>query len=117
MLALQQEAVAACYAKLRPGNTMGDLLETVNAVSRDDYHCRLIMHARGLGDDSPIIVFSARDATMRDWPIEEHATFIIKPVVSTADHAKRVYWGDTVVATTDGAQRLGTRKPELIEIA
>ena len=51
MFALQQEAVAACYAKLRPGNTMGDLLETVNAVSRDDYHCRLIMHARGLGED------------------------------------------------------------------
>lgn len=117
MFALQQEAVAACYEKLRPGYSMGDLLETAASFSRNDYHCSLIMHARGLGDDSPMAVFAARDETMRNWPIEAGATFIIKPVVKTPDSAKRLYWGDTVVATENGAERLGHRSPELIEIS
>jgi hypothetical protein len=53
---------------------------------------------------------------MRDWPIEENATFIVKPVVRTPDEAKRIYWGDTVVITKTGAKRLGTRKPEIMEV-
>jgi hypothetical protein len=74
------------------------------------------MHARGLGDDSPIAIYSARDALMRDWPIEENATFIVKPVIRTPDDAKRIYWGDTIVTTRTGAKRLGTRKAEIMEV-
>jgi hypothetical protein len=73
------------------------------------------MHARGLGDDSPLSVYAPRDAIMRDWVIEENATFIVKPIVATPDSSKRVYWGDTVVITPNGAKRLGKRKPQLIE--
>lgn len=116
MFALQQEAVAACYDKLRPGHTVGDILEAAAAFSNNEFECRLLMHARGLGDDSPMAVYTARDETMRDWPIEENATFIVKPMVSTPDKSKRLYWGDTVVVTKGGAKRLGKRKPELIEI-
>ena len=116
MFALQQEAVTACYDKLRPGYTLGDILELTAAFSTSEFDCRLLMHARGLGDDSPMAVYTARDETMRDWPLEENATFIVKPMVSTPDKTKRLYWGDTVYVTKDGAKRLGDRKPELIEI-
>ena len=116
MFALQQEALAACYEQLRPGRCVGDVVETAAAFAWRDYQCRLIMHARGLGDDSPMAVFSARDETMRSWPIEVGATFIVKPVVKSHDGAKRVYWGDTVAVTDSGVERLGTRRPELIEI-
>lgn len=116
MFALQQQAVAACYDKLRPGSTVGDVINAAAAFSNDEYRCRLLMHARGLGDDSPIAIYDARDATMRDWPIEENATFIVKPMISTPDHARRLYWGDTVVVGRDGAKRLGARAPELIEL-
>jgi Xaa-Pro dipeptidase len=113
---LQQAALSRCYEKLRPGYTVGDIVNTATAQSTAKYECRLIMHARGLGDDSPIAIYSTRDALMRDWPIEENATFIVKPVIRTPDNAKRLYWGDTIVTTKTGAQRLGTRKPQIMEI-
>lgn len=116
MFELQQKAIAACYEKLRPGFTVGDIVEAATAQSNDKYECRLLMHARGLGDDSPIAIYAARNDLMRDWPIEENATFIVKPMIRTPDNQKRIYWGDTIVATKDGAKRLGTRAPQLIEI-
>lgn len=116
MFALQQEALSGCYAQLRPGRTVGDVVETAASFSNDDYECRLIMHARGLGDDSPIAIYSARDALMRDWPIEENATLIVKPIVRTRDHAKRIYWGDMIVTTPNGAQRLGKRPAQITEL-
>ena len=116
MFALQQEALAACSEKVRPGCTMGDVLDTATACSNDEYECRLLMHSRGLGDDSPIAIYTARDDLMKDWQIEENSAFILKPEIRTRDGAKHVYWGDMVVATRDGAKPMGTRKPELIEI-
>lgn len=115
MFSIQQEAVARCYETLRPGSTVGDVVAAAAALSRPDYACSLIMHARGLGDDSPMAVHVPRDEVMRDWPIEENATFIVKPMVRTPDNAKRIYWGDTVVATASGAKRLGIRPPRIIE--
>ncbi|WCP16284.1 Methionine aminopeptidase 1, mitochondrial (plasmid) [Sphingobium sp. AntQ-1] len=116
MFALQQEAIAACYDALRPGNTVNDVIEAAAALTTDEYQCRLLMHARGLGDDSPIAIYAARDPLMRDWVIEENATFIVKPMINTHDNARRLYWGDTVFVTPEGAKRLGTRAPALIEI-
>ena len=116
MFALQQEALAACCEKMRPGNTVADIIAAAAAFSSDDYECRLLMHARGLGDDSPIAIYSARDQTMSDWKLEAGATFIVKPEVRTRDNAKHVYWGDMVVVAQDGAKRLGNRTPEIIEL-
>lgn len=116
MFALQQEAVARCYDRLRPGNTVGDVTAAAEAVSRGDYKCSLIMHARGLGDDSPMVVHTPRNTVMRDWVLQENATFIVKPMVRSQDDSKRLYWGDTIVTTPKGAKRLGKRKPQIIEI-
>ena len=117
MFALQQEAVACCYENMRPGKTIGDVANAVAALSHPDYRFILLMHCRGLGDDSPMAVYAPRDAIMRDWVIEENATFIVKPIVATPDSSKRVYWGDTVVTSANGVKRLGKRKPRIIETA
>lgn len=53
---------------------------------------------------------------MRNWRIEAKATFIVKPMIQTHDGAQRLYWGDTVVVGKNGAERLGNRAAELIEI-
>lgn len=115
MFALQQEAVARCYEVMRPGNTIGDVAAAAASMSRDDYKCSLIMHSRGLGDDSPICIHTPRDDLMKNWTLEENATFICKPMIKTADETKRLYWGDMVAVTTNGARRLGKRKAQLIE--
>lgn len=116
MFELQQEVLAATYENLRPGKTIGDLVQLASGFSNDHYHCYMAIHARGLGDDSPMAIFAARDEVMRDWPISENATFIVKPLITTPDRATRIYWGDTIFVSPDGAKRLGSRKPELVEL-
>ncbi|MGY2734692.1 M24 family metallopeptidase [Sphingomonas sp. UYP23] len=116
LFAVQQDAVAACYEMLRPGKTVGDVAAAAAALATDKCKCDLIMHCRGLGDDSPICIHTPRDDLMRDWPIEENATFIVKPIVSTPDDSKRAYWGDMIVTTATGARRLGTQPARIIEI-
>jgi Xaa-Pro aminopeptidase len=115
MFALQQEAVRICYDMLRPGQTLGAIAERINGLSNEHFHCRILMHGRGLGDDSPLAVYGVRDATMANWVMQENSVFIIKPVVWNADRSSRVYWGDTVVCTAEGAQRLGKRPAAIIE--
>jgi len=116
MFARQQEALQVCNEMLRPGQALGAMTDQINAMSDDRFECRILMHSRGLGDDAPIAVYSVRDETMANWVMQENSVFIVKPVVWTKDHSKKVYWGDTVVCTPGGAQRLGTRSPALIEI-
>jgi Xaa-Pro dipeptidase len=116
MFELQQRAVARCYELLHPGSIMGDFVEAVKEFETADYTCRLIMHCRGLGDDSPICIGEFRDEMMRTWPIETGATFIIKPVIFARKEFRRLYWGDTVAATANGARRLGSRKPEIMQL-
>jgi Xaa-Pro dipeptidase len=112
----QQEALAACHENLRPGRTVGEIVDLAARFSNDDYECRLIMHARGLGDDAPMAILgNIRNDLMRDWPIEENSTFIVKPMISTSDRQKRIYCGDTVTVSHTGAVRLGRRQLELLE--
>ena len=114
MFELQQRVLARCYELLHPGSIMGDFVEACKPFENDVYTVRLIMHCRGLGDDSPICIGEFRDETMRTWPIEVGSTFIIKPVIFARKEFRRLYWGDTVVATESGARRLGSRKPEIM---
>lgn len=116
MFALQQEAVRLCYDMLRPGETLGAIADRINKLSDDHFDCSILMHGRGLGDDSPIAVYEVRDATMANWVMEENSAFIVKPVIQNKDHSLKVYWGDTVICTHDGAQRLGKRPASIIEI-
>lgn len=112
----QQEAIRLCYDLLRPGNTIGQMSDAVAAMSDDRYDCRILIHGRGLGDDAPMAIYRPRDEIMANWRFEANSAFIIKPMVSTKDNAKRIYWGDTVVCTEGEPRRLGRRPASLIEI-
>jgi Xaa-Pro aminopeptidase len=116
MFALQQEALARCYDLLRPGATVGDLVRASAEVGRGDYACRILLHGRGLGDDSPIAIYGARDGRMSEWTIQENSTFMIKPMVMRGQRERYIYWGDTVVTTPGGARRLGRQAPRILEI-
>ena len=112
---VQQDAVAFCCDHARPGVTLGELAAKTEAlVANTPYTMRFLMHGRGVGDDAPMYVFSADDETKR-WPLEEHASFIIKPIVAR-DGNPGVYWGDSVIITSGGAQRLGIIAPAFMEI-
>jgi Xaa-Pro dipeptidase len=115
MWTLQQDALAACHDTLRPGMTLGDLARRTEAVAAGTpYKIKFLMHGRGLGDDTPMYVFSAPEDVQR-WAIEENSSFITKPVVTRDGHAD-VMWGDSIVVTANGPQRLGTLPPDFTEL-
>ncbi|WP_242128198.1 M24 family metallopeptidase [Sphingobium sp. Sx8-8] len=116
MFARQQEAVRICHAMLRPGQPVGAIAESINGMTDARFDVRVLMHGRGMGDDSPLAVFGVRDAAMANWTVEENSAFVVKPIVSTKDRSKWIYWGDTVICTPQGAERLGKRAPAIIEI-
>lgn len=112
---VQQEALALCCDLARPGVTLGELAAKTEAIAEGrSCQIRFLMHGRGVGDDAPMYVFSA-DAQTKNWVLEENASFIIKPVVTREGHTQ-VVWGDSVIITASGAQRLGSITPEIIEL-
>ncbi|MDF2119448.1 M24 family metallopeptidase [Roseiarcaceae bacterium H3SJ34-1] len=115
MWKMQQEAVALCSELARPGINLGELATRTEAVAKGTpCRIRFLMHGRGLGDDAPIYVFSADDEIKR-WPLEENASFIIKPMVLRDGYAD-VVSGDSVVITPAGARRLGKIEPAILEL-
>jgi Xaa-Pro dipeptidase len=114
---LQSVALERCYELLRPGHTIGDLVRACDDVARGTpFTCRILMHGKGLGDDAPIAIYGTRDQRMADWPIEANACFVIKPMVMRGEKEQFVYWGDTVVATANGARRLGSQPVGLLQV-
>jgi Xaa-Pro aminopeptidase len=112
---LQQEALQACNEAMRPGIALGALAARTMAVAKGTKcQIKFLMHGRGLGDDAPIYVFNAPD-DIQQWPIEENASFIAKPVV-TRDGYPDIMWGDSIVVTARGPERLGTMTPEFTEL-
>ena len=110
-------ALERCYELLRPGHTVGDLVRACDDVaSGTPFTCRILMHGKGLGDDAPIAIYGARDERMSSWPIESNACFVIKPMAMRGEKEQFVYWGDTVVATPDGARRLGSQPVGLVQL-
>jgi Xaa-Pro dipeptidase len=112
---LQQDALQACNEAMRPGITLGELAARTTAVAKGT-KCKIkfLMHGRGLGDDAPIYVFNAPD-DIQQWLVEENASFIAKPVVSR-DGYPDIMWGDSIVVTSRGPERLGTMAPEFTEL-
>jgi Xaa-Pro dipeptidase len=114
---LQKVALERCYELLRPGHTIGELVaECADITAGTPFTCRILMHGKGIGDDAPIAIYGTRDERMSGWPIENNACFIVKPMVMRGEREQFVYWGDTVVATPDGARRLGSQPVGLLEI-
>jgi Xaa-Pro aminopeptidase len=121
MFTIQQVAVARCYHRLRPGARMGDFVRLCQETGEGTpFKCDLVMDGRGLGDDSPRIVRTTEDEHILSWRVAKNSVYVIKPRVWMAPMGGRpgrfVSWGDTVVATPNGAKRLGRRKAEIIQI-
>jgi Xaa-Pro aminopeptidase len=114
---------AACFnavlAKMKSGVTFGELFDTyTNAVESEgkgNYQwSHPMMHARGLGDESPALLGDSDLERFRKLPLQEGMAFILKPQVRNEEAKERASIGDTVVVTANGARRLGQRPLKLI---
>lgn len=122
LLDLQVRVFHDLIEKLKPGTTVGELVDACkkSCASQRPTHglaagatATLIMHGRGMGDDGPIVTNSAREPRHLRQQLQANMVFIFKPQVRSRDRTHPINWGDTVVVTESGGQRLGKRSPGL----
>ena len=107
--------------KMRPGTTMGELMDTYERVIKKEGRGKLafvhpMMHARGLGDERPAQFGKEGLADFRRIPLKAGMTFVLKPRARNEASRLAAQIGDTVVVTRAGGRRLGTRPLELYVI-
>src|SRR5439155_26255076 len=100
-------AMAAC----RPGTSLADLVRAgrLNGMNGGG-EARLIFHARGAGDDGPMVT---EGNPAEDVILQPGVSFVLKPGTTVDGRMDYGRWGDAMVITEHGAERLGTRGTEL----
>jgi Xaa-Pro aminopeptidase len=121
LIKVQREVFNRLMENLTPGITVKELAElTRNTAERVAPQsgpaagavAQLTMHGRGAGDDGPIITSNARSPRQLEVALRENMVFIFKPSARSTD-GSICTWGDTVVVTSKGGQRLGKRPHDL----
>jgi Xaa-Pro aminopeptidase len=122
LIKVQREVFNRVMENLKPGVTVGELAELTKRTGEKvvpqsgpaaGATAQLTMHGRGAGDDGPIITSSARSPRQLAVALQENMVFICKPSAHAAGDEAICTWGDTVVVTPRGGQRLGKRPHEL----
>lgn len=109
----QRTIFNAALGRMKTGTAFGDIASYVNETAQE-LNCQvsLTMHGRGLGEDRPMLVGGAMTPDIAAYVLQSGNCFILKPSVRS-EGGPAVNWGDTVVVTPEGGQRLGKQKHEL----
>jgi Xaa-Pro aminopeptidase len=100
-------AMDAC----KPGNTLADLVRAGRLTGMNGRaEARLIFHARGAGDDGPMVT---EGSPAEGVILQPGVSFVLKPGTTVDGRIDYGRWGDAMVITEHGAERLGTRSTEL----
>jgi Xaa-Pro dipeptidase len=113
---LSYEAFDRVCEKLKPGVTMRELIAagTIKGLGGRAV-TGLGMHGRGTGDDGPLLVAARPEPDeVLDQTVDEGCSFVVKPSTILDGRGDYCKWGDSVVVTKNGAERLGTRPQELL---
>lgn len=111
------EAAVECFERvaetMTPGTTLGEIVATYKATVKKLGNGRYrpahpLMHARGLGDEVPVMLGDDDVARLSKIELKAGMCFILKPRVGAGD-GPTAQIGDTVVVTRSGGKRLGTR--------
>jgi Xaa-Pro aminopeptidase len=122
LIKVQREVFNRLMENLKPGISVKELAELTRTTAERvapqsgpaaGADAQLTMHGRGAGDDGPIITSNARSPRQLAVTLSENMVFIFKPSARSADGNWICTWGDTVVVTSKGGQRLGKRAHDL----
>jgi Xaa-Pro aminopeptidase len=121
LIKVQREIFNRMMENLKPGVTVKELAELASTCAEEaapksgpaaGATAQLTMHGRGAGDDGPIITGHARSPRQLSVALRENMVFIFKPSAKATD-GSLCTWGDTVLITAKGGQRLGKRPHDL----
>ncbi len=110
------ESFNRVFAAMKPGVTVGQLLETSKVKGMNGRgEAGLTMHGRGLGDDGPLVTGRITPELLA-VEMKEGCSMIVKPSARVDGKTDYGHWGEAVVVRKNGAERLGTRPQELYEL-
>ena len=118
VIELQREVYEAGLELIKPGVTIGALIDFVNGFGAKRGMKTLIqMHGCGYGDDGPVLNEKFSGVRARELRIERGNAFIWKPIAMTTDERIQFCWGGPVLVTENGAERLFKRAHGMVSIA
>ena len=100
---------------MKPGVTVGELMDLADRKNLMGGRAwtGLGMHGRGTGNDGPLLTRKEEPPEIRNIVLLEGCCFNVKPSAAFEKAPDYVRWGDSVVVTAKGGERLGTRPKEL----
>jgi len=109
------KVASACFHDIldvmKPGATLGDVMRTYRkSIDRHGKGSGKVayplMHARGLGDEVPVVVTPKDGDDLVDFRLEQGMVFVLKPRAAR-DGVPTAQVGDMVVVEAQGGRRLG----------
>jgi len=122
---LLREVFEATSALIKPGNTVGELIEFTNTYAgrqggKSGLVTRSMLKGGGYGEDGPRVSPMTRvehlPESLRELTFEPGAFVVWKPDVYADDMAGALSWGGAMCVTEKGAEFLGRRPLRLISI-
>jgi Xaa-Pro aminopeptidase len=110
----QVGALQACWDALKPGVTFPELQAiALRAGEGTGFTTELTMHGRGLGDDAPLVNHGRVRLDMGE--VKANCVFQVKPSAARPGF-DGCTWADSVVATPQGAVRLGKQPIQIVHL-
>jgi Xaa-Pro dipeptidase len=115
---MQRELFYAGLERMRPGTTLGELMDFVNGFGeRHGGKSLILMHGRGYGNDGPLLTPSDRGAGgVRELVFEKGNVFVWKPIAYSEDARIEVSFGGCVLVTEQGGEQLVPREPRIVSV-
>jgi Xaa-Pro aminopeptidase len=118
VIELQREVHEAGLDLIKPGVTIGALIDFVNGLGAKRGMKTLIqMHGCGYGDDGPVLNEKFSGVRARELRVERGNAFVWKPIAMTADERIQFCWGGPVLVTENGAEGLFKRAHGMVLVA
>lgn len=117
VIALQKEVYGAGLNMIKPGTSLGELIDFINGFgAKRGMKTAIQMHGSGYGDDGPLLNSKFSGSSVRDLRIEKGNAFIWKPVAMSADERIQFSWGGPVLVTDKGTEALFKREHGMVTI-
>jgi len=113
---LQRRAFERGLEIMKPGATVGELLDGIAALRTPELRVAVLLHGRGAGDDGPLVSPRSSGEAARSLRFEAGNAFVWKPAV-TAKDGFAFTWGGTVIITSRGAEKLFQQEHGLVRRA
>jgi Xaa-Pro dipeptidase len=117
VIELQREVYEAGLELIKPGVTIGALIDFVNGFgAKRGMKTVIQMHGCGYGDDGPVLNEKFSGVRARELRIERGNAFVWKPIAMTTDERIQFCWGGPVLVTENGAEGLFKRAHGMVSI-